>query len=225
VSRNANSLSRIVKSRRSRVQTLADGSNDDGDGRLACLLQTLRMARDARRAALAIALAVASATPAQAADGPLGAPGATPLQRGDYLARAGDCISCHTAPGGRPFAGGYRVDTPFGPLFAPNIMPDQDTGIARGQGPPGRVRLRPGQRRNAAGDHQGAAIGLRQAGRHAACAGRQAAGPGGLNTAGPPAAAMQAWGSRHSVGLAAEANSRPCVRPEQRRANPLKGTT
>ena len=44
--------------------------------------------------------------------------------RGEYLARAGDCVSCHTAPGGAPFAGGLRIDTPFGPMLSPNITPD-----------------------------------------------------------------------------------------------------
>jgi len=52
-------------------------------------------------------------------------------QRGEYLARAGDCISCHTAPGGAPYAGGLRLDTPFGYMLAPNITPDRDTGIGR----------------------------------------------------------------------------------------------
>jgi mono/diheme cytochrome c family protein len=51
------------------------------------------------------------------------------VARGEYLARAGDCISCHTANGGAPFAGGYRLDTPFGHMLAPNITPDAGTGI------------------------------------------------------------------------------------------------
>ena len=55
----------------------------------------------------------------------------TLVQRGEYLARAGDCVSCHTAPGGAPFAGGLRLDTPFGYMLAPNITPDVDTGIGR----------------------------------------------------------------------------------------------
>lgn len=53
------------------------------------------------------------------------------VPRGEYLARAGDCISCHTAAGGAPYAGGYRLDTPFGALLAPNITPDEATGIGR----------------------------------------------------------------------------------------------
>ncbi|MCC6198390.1 MAG: cytochrome c, partial [Burkholderiales bacterium] len=53
------------------------------------------------------------------------------IQRGEYLARAGDCISCHTAAGGEPFAGGLRLDTPFGYMLSPNITPDHETGIGR----------------------------------------------------------------------------------------------
>ncbi len=84
-----------------------------------------------RLAALAAAFLPACVVWAQAGTGPFGAPGATPVQRGEYLARAGDCISCHTATGGAPFAGGYRIETPFGPLYAPNITPDDATGIGR----------------------------------------------------------------------------------------------
>ena len=55
----------------------------------------------------------------------------SPVERGEYLARAGDCVSCHTAPGGAPFAGGLRLGTPFGYMLAPNITPDPETGIGR----------------------------------------------------------------------------------------------
>ncbi|MDB5857104.1 MAG: cytochrome c, class [Ramlibacter sp.] len=58
-------------------------------------------------------------------------PQQTQVQRGEYLARAGDCISCHTAQGGAPYAGGYRLNTPFGYMLASNITPDPDTGIGR----------------------------------------------------------------------------------------------
>ena len=51
------------------------------------------------------------------------------VTRGAYLARAGDCVSCHTAQGGQPFAGGLRMDTPFGYLLTPNITPDAASGI------------------------------------------------------------------------------------------------
>ena len=55
----------------------------------------------------------------------------TQVQRGEYLARAGDCVSCHTTKGGAAYAGGLRMDTPFGYLLSPNITPDAETGIGR----------------------------------------------------------------------------------------------
>jgi mono/diheme cytochrome c family protein len=53
------------------------------------------------------------------------------ITKGEYLARAGDCIACHTAPGGQQFAGGRAMDTPFGSLYVPNVTPDDETGIGR----------------------------------------------------------------------------------------------
>ena len=53
------------------------------------------------------------------------------VQRGEYLARAGDCIACHTMRGGEPFAGGLAMATRFGTLFTPNITPDRETGIGK----------------------------------------------------------------------------------------------
>lgn len=53
------------------------------------------------------------------------------ITKGEYLARAGDCVACHTEPNGRPFAGGRAMPTPFGNLFVPNITPDEETGIGR----------------------------------------------------------------------------------------------
>ena len=51
------------------------------------------------------------------------------IERGRYLATAGDCAGCHTRPGGRDFAGGLPVKTPFGTVVATNITPDNATGI------------------------------------------------------------------------------------------------
>lgn len=53
------------------------------------------------------------------------------VKRGEYLARIGDCIACHTDTdaGGRAFAGGLPIDTPFGTFYTPNITPDETTGI------------------------------------------------------------------------------------------------
>jgi mono/diheme cytochrome c family protein len=51
------------------------------------------------------------------------------VERGRYLTVLGDCAACHTAPGGRPFAGGLALETPFGTIVSPNITPDRETGI------------------------------------------------------------------------------------------------
>jgi mono/diheme cytochrome c family protein len=51
------------------------------------------------------------------------------IERGRYLATAGDCEACHTAPGGKPFAGGRAIPTPFGTIYSANITPDRESGI------------------------------------------------------------------------------------------------
>lgn len=51
------------------------------------------------------------------------------IERGEYLARIGNCAGCHTARGGEPYAGGRAVDTPFGAIYAGNLTPDKATGI------------------------------------------------------------------------------------------------
>lgn len=52
------------------------------------------------------------------------------VARGAYLVRAADCVSCHTVPGGTPFAGGREFDLgSMGTLYSPNITPDKGTGI------------------------------------------------------------------------------------------------
>jgi mono/diheme cytochrome c family protein len=60
--------------------------------------------------------------PATAADGQA-------VARGAYLARAGNCMACHTERGGTPFAGGRAIETPFGTVYAGNLTPDKATGI------------------------------------------------------------------------------------------------
>jgi hypothetical protein len=55
--------------------------------------------------------------------------GADPIKRGEYLARAADCLVCHTAPGGAPYAGGLAIPLPFGTIYTTNITADKETGI------------------------------------------------------------------------------------------------
>jgi mono/diheme cytochrome c family protein len=55
----------------------------------------------------------------------------TPEQvaHGRYLAKAADCAACHTAKDGAPFAGGVKLDSPYGTFYGSNITPDKDHGI------------------------------------------------------------------------------------------------
>jgi mono/diheme cytochrome c family protein len=57
------------------------------------------------------------------------APTADSVERGSYLAGAADCVACHTAPGGKEFAGGLPMPTPLGRIYSTNITPDRETGI------------------------------------------------------------------------------------------------
>ncbi|MBC7434874.1 MAG: c-type cytochrome, partial [Bdellovibrionales bacterium] len=56
---------------------------------------------------------------------------ATPrqIERGAYLARAGNCATCHTARGGQPYAGGFALPTPFGTIYGSNLTPDPAHGL------------------------------------------------------------------------------------------------
>jgi mono/diheme cytochrome c family protein len=54
---------------------------------------------------------------------------ASPVERGAYLARAADCMVCHTTLGGQQYAGGLGFKLPFGTLYSTNITPDKETGI------------------------------------------------------------------------------------------------
>ncbi|GEO86633.1 MULTISPECIES: c-type cytochrome [Alphaproteobacteria] len=54
---------------------------------------------------------------------------AATIEKGRVLASAGYCSTCHTAEGGQPYAGNYKIETAFGAIYASNITPDPDTGI------------------------------------------------------------------------------------------------
>lgn len=73
---------------------------------------------------LSAALAMAASTALYAAD----TTDPAQVKQGEYLARAGDCVACHTAKGGEPFAGGLPMATPIGTIYSTNITPDK-TGI------------------------------------------------------------------------------------------------
>lgn len=56
-------------------------------------------------------------------------PSAETIARGKALVEAGGCASCHTADPAKPFAGGKRIGTAFGPVYSRNLTPDRETGI------------------------------------------------------------------------------------------------
>ncbi|BAN23871.1 c-type cytochrome [Caballeronia insecticola] len=51
------------------------------------------------------------------------------IRQGEYLARAGDCVACHTAAGGKAFAGGLAIASPLGAIWSTNITPSKTHGI------------------------------------------------------------------------------------------------
>jgi mono/diheme cytochrome c family protein len=81
-------------------------------------------------AVLSAGFAMVAALPINAQDKKAQVDPAT-IIKGEYLARAGDCIACHTAPEGEPFAGGLPMATPFGTLYTSNITPDPENGIGK----------------------------------------------------------------------------------------------
>ncbi len=55
------------------------------------------------------------------------------VQKGEYLSKMGDCISCHTNVKEKTpaYSGGLPIFTPFGTFYSPNITPDKETGIGK----------------------------------------------------------------------------------------------
>jgi len=52
------------------------------------------------------------------------------LSQGEYVARLGNCVACHTVEGGEPLAGGLEMNVPMlGNIYTTNITPDPETGI------------------------------------------------------------------------------------------------
>ncbi|MFZ6644777.1 c-type cytochrome [Undibacterium sp. TJN25] len=82
--------------------------------------------------ALVSCIAFSAGLPAHAADAAMperGNPQAQLIKQGEYLARAGDCVACHSSAGGKPFAGGLAMATPVGKVYSSNITPDKEQGI------------------------------------------------------------------------------------------------
>lgn len=86
--------------------------------RLSCRLYALTLGL--------LSLGASAATPETAA---ANASPSELVQRGKYLATAGDCVACHTAPGGKSMAGGLALPTPVGAIVSTNITPSRTHGI------------------------------------------------------------------------------------------------
>lgn len=82
--------------------------------------------RRSKLTAVAVALLAAAATPAAAET-----PGDDPVSRGEYVMRAGGCVSCHTPrdDDAELLAGGRALETPFGTFYGPNITPEPEHGL------------------------------------------------------------------------------------------------
>lgn len=75
--------------------------------------------------------AAVAATCGSAALPAAAAPPPAEVARGAYLARAGNCLHCHTQRGGAEYAGGRAMETPYGTLYSSNLTPNAETGLGR----------------------------------------------------------------------------------------------
>ncbi|OSI65559.1 alcohol dehydrogenase [Bradyrhizobium canariense] len=87
------------------------------------------MYRDHRAPAFGLAILLSAIVVCDAYAGSADQQEFTVIERGRYLSTLSDCGGCHTVPGGKPFAGGRPIETPFGNIVSPNITPDLETGI------------------------------------------------------------------------------------------------
>jgi len=83
------------------------------------------------RATSALAAAWLALVPLYAKAQDTAAPRDPLVVEGEYLAKAGDCTACHTAPGGKAFAGGLAIASPVGTIYSSNITPSKSAGIGR----------------------------------------------------------------------------------------------
>lgn len=105
-------------------------------------------ARRARRSAIATAVLLCLGIATAPASGDVQSASApeSQIERGLYLAIAGNCGSCHTVATDKTMAGGVAFATPFGTLYSTNITPDPDTGIGNWTGQQFQQAMRSGVR-------------------------------------------------------------------------------
>ncbi|MDR3533691.1 MAG: cytochrome c [Rhodopila sp.] len=88
-----------------------------------------RTARLIAASGVAFAIGIGAATAQDRAGGTRQEPSSALAATGEYIARAADCAACHTAPNGKPFAGGYPISSPLGTIYSTNITPSKSAGI------------------------------------------------------------------------------------------------
>jgi mono/diheme cytochrome c family protein len=104
---------------------------------------------------LALGVGIFALADRQPAVAPIARPAASSfdgdlVKRGTELAAIGNCVVCHTALGGREFAGGRALPTPFGTIYSTNITPDTETGIGNWSSAAFSRAMRRGVRRDGA---------------------------------------------------------------------------
>ncbi len=109
-------------------------ASDGWGGRMRKLAKTSSLAALAAAAGVALAGVAVGMLPLRMSIAPIQQPdvalfSSAAIARGKVLAALGDCAVCHTAPGGTPMAGGFRMETPFGTILTTNLTPDVQTGI------------------------------------------------------------------------------------------------
>ncbi len=94
-------------------------------GPFICVSKGLRMLNSLRMALAAASMMASQGVWAQTASM------TDPIAKGEYIARAANCVACHSLPDAPAFAGGLKMATPLGNIYATNITPDPDTGIGK----------------------------------------------------------------------------------------------
>lgn len=69
--------------------------------------------------------------PASNSKSPLALSSLDQIERGRYLARAGDCMACHTPQGASEYSGGKAINTAFGKIYSSNLTSDNESGLGR----------------------------------------------------------------------------------------------
>ena len=104
---------------------------DTGEGRTRFLAMTGMLEAFLFLSAILITTIAMAGTPTCPAQALAPSVPPTGMSQGEYIAKLGDCVSCHSAPGKQDFAGGFPLHSPIGVIYGTNITPDPDYGIGK----------------------------------------------------------------------------------------------